>query len=499
MAAVTVSRSGDRLIAIKQVPAEHARDIEREAETLQRIDHPGVVRFVDVVETPDQSRALHTEFVSSDTWATRPITDPACRAAAVAAVAEVVADLHDMGFAHCRINPSHVLHGDGDRPVLCGFRRAAEATPENRRSDLVAIADLCHDPEMSRGPLAGKLSDLTDAARAGRLDLRELARRLAMVPDKRSTASEPGRTAADSRSRRNNRQDRSRPRRRSLVALAVVLCGSAAVLAAGIRYLRQPASTPVTITAGASSPGADAGAGAADPMSSVADAAPDANPTGAAATDPTPFPSSMAPGGTANAPGPMSTPSPMYPGGTANAAGPTPTPSTGNPAGGTASAPGQTPSPSPMIPGAPIPVLVAGSSPLTGNPDRGPGSASSGLLPASAATNPEAGPPLESAALQPGVILQHAGNRYGVGRLGDFVETGDWDCDGEPTPAIVRPSTGDVVLFDGWPAAGQAISMPVRWQVDAPTGAEAVAHGSCHLLRVYTSAGSRLLDPMEGQ
>lgn len=247
MAAVTVSRSGDRLIAVKQVPAAHVRDLEREAETLQRLDHPGVVRFVDLVETTDHGRALHTEFVSSDTWSTRPITDPAGRAAAVAAVAAVVGDLHDMGFAHCRIDPSHVLHGDGDRPVLCGFRQAAEATPENRRSDLVAIADLCHDPAMEHGPLAGKLSDLADAARAGRLDVRELARRLAMVPDKRSTASEPGRTAADDGTGRGHR---ARPRRRLLV-VAAVLCASVAVAAAGIRSCGQQASAPVTITDGA--------------------------------------------------------------------------------------------------------------------------------------------------------------------------------------------------------------------------------------------------------
>lgn len=483
MAAVTVSRSGDRLIAIKQVPAAYARDIEREAETLRRLDHPGVVRFVDLVQTPDHGRALHTEFVSSDTWATRPITDPTGRAAAVAAVAEVVADLHDMGVAHCHINPSHVLHGDGDRLVLCGFRLAAEATPENRRGDLVAIADLCHDPAIEQGPLAAKLSALADAARAGRLDVRELARRLAMVPDKRSTATEPGRTTTDGTGRRNSRQDRSRPRRRSLVVLAVVLCVSAAVLAAGIRYLGQPASTPVTITAGADSPDADAGAraDATDPMSSAADAASNANPTGAAATDPTPLPS------------------PMYPGGTASSPGPTSAPSTANPAGGEASAPGSTPYPSPMIPGAPIPGLAAGSSPFTGNPDRGPGSAPSGLLLAAAATKPEAGPSLESAALQPGVVLEHAGNLYGVGAPGDFVKTGDWDCDGEPTPAIVRPSTGDVVLFNAWPGPHQSIAMPVRWKVDVPTGAEAVAHGSCHLLRVYTPAGSRLFDPMEGR
>lgn len=136
MAAVTVSRSADRLIAVKQVRAERAGDIEREAEMLKSLDHPGVVRFVDIVDTPDGGRAMHTEFVSSDTWATRPLTDPAERAAGVAALAAVVADLHDLGIAHCQLSTAHVLHGEGDRPVLCGLRLAAEASLSNRHVDL---------------------------------------------------------------------------------------------------------------------------------------------------------------------------------------------------------------------------------------------------------------------------------------------------------------------------------------------------------------------------
>lgn len=474
MAAVTVSRSGDRLIAIKQVPAEHARDIEREAETLQRLDHPGVVRFVDVVETPDQSRALHTEFVSSDTWATRPITDPTCRAAAVAAVAEVVADLHDMGFAHCRINPSHVLHGDGDRPVLCGFRRAAEATPENRRSDLVAIADLCHDPEMEQGPLAGKLSDLADAARAGRLDVRELARRLAMIPDRRSTASEPGRTAAGG----TGRGHRARSKKRLLV-VAAVLCAAVAVAVAGIRSRGQQASAPVTITDGAAALMASPGDSARDSVVPGADQAPDgAGPPTAVAADTA--------GTTLESKAAFTDPATGE--GAASAS-----------AGADGHATATAASPAPMIPG----LLASG---IDAEPRLPMGSAGSGadsgaggslLLPASGGTGRR--PPAVAAEREVGTVLEHGGHLYGVGAPGDFVETGDWDCDGKPTPAIVRPSTGDVVLFNAWPAPHQSIAMPVRWQVDAPTGAEALAHGSCHLLRVYTSAGSRLFDPMEGQ
>ena len=175
MAAVTVSRSEGRLIAIKQVAAERAGEIDREADLLKRLDHPGLVRFVDVVETAGGGRALHTEFVSSDTWATRPLSDPAERAAAMAVLAATVADLHQLGVAHLQLAPPHVMHGVDDRPVLCGLTLAAEATAENRQADLVALADLCRDPALGQGALATKLSSLADEARAGTLSARELA------------------------------------------------------------------------------------------------------------------------------------------------------------------------------------------------------------------------------------------------------------------------------------------------------------------------------------
>ena len=456
MAVVTVSRSGDRLIAVKQVPAGHAGDLEREAESLQRLTHPGVVRFVDLVETDDGGRAMHTEFVSSDTWATRPITDPAERAAGVAALAEVVADLHDMGFAHGRINPSHVLHGDGDQPVLCGFRRATEISSENRRGDLVALADLCHDPVPDQGPLAEKLSALADAARAGRLDVRELARRLAMVPDKGSVAGEPARAAAagagDGRG--------SRPRKKLRVVVAAVLGASVAVAAAGIWSRGQQEGAPVTITDGAGPTAA-----AANPTVTTGDLTVTTGDSTGASGDST----DAEAGPPADAPDPVSS-------GASTRADVAAHP---GPARFAVTAPGPTAIPSPMVPG------------------MASGAASDGFLLPPAPIGLEAAASGESVSLQPGAIIDHGGSRYGVGRPGDFVETGDWNCDGRPTPAIIRPSTGHIVLFDVWPAPGQTISMPVRWEVDGPTGAETVSHGPCDLLRVYTPAGSSLFDPLE--
>ena len=431
---MTVSRSADRLIAVKQVPAERAGDIEREAGMLKRLHHPGVVRFVDVVDTPGGGRALHTEFVSSDTWATRPLTDPTERAAGVAALAAVVADLHDLGIAHCQLRPAHVLHGEDDRPVLCGLRLAAEASLSNRHGDLVALADLCHDPGLEGGPLIPKLLSLADATRAGRLSARELARRLDLLLAKRSTAAEPIRAAGHGSGARL----KNRSRRRSLMVAGALLAASAAALAVGI-WSRdgQATSTPATIIDGA------------EPTDETGNQA-----VGLAAS---PAPASPT----------LASPEPGFS--------------------------------APMVPGTIGRGFGAAPDRVGGSVDSDPGSVPSGspLLPT--ADFDDRGLHENPAGHEAGAVLEYGGHRYGVGAPGDFVQTGDWDCDGQATPVIVRPSTGHVVLFDAWPTPNQSISMPVRWQVEAPTGAEAVSHGSCDLLRVYTTAGSKLFDPSEGK
>lgn len=442
MAAVTVSRNGDRLIAVKLVPAERSSDIEREAEFLRRLDHPGVVRFVDLVETPDGDRALHTEFVSSDTWATRPLTDPSERAAGMAALAAVVADLHDLGVAHRQLTAAHVLHGDGDRPVLCGLTRADEATSDNRRTDLAALADLCHDDAIGRGPLTGKLSSLADAARAGRLGARDLARRLDQLLAKRSPTPEPVRAG-----RGGGLDLRRRPPRRVVMAGSALLAVVGAVVA--LTGLRNPGpETRVTDSPDDATLAPEVQSGRELTDSGLP--APASGSTAATAAETTAAESGEAmPVGT----GPDPT-------GNSQTTGTGLVDPTGNSQkGGTG------------------PVDPTGNSQTTGT----------GLMPeASAAV---------ASADRAGAVIDHRGRRYAVGVEGDHVVTGDWNCDGEATPAIVRPDTGEVVLFDRWPSPGETVSMPARWEVDSPTGAEAYQHDSCDLLRVLTATGSKLFDP----
>ena len=432
MAAVTVSRSEGRLIAVKHVPAERAGEVEREADLLQRLNHPGLVRFIDIVEAADGGRALHTEFVNSDTWATRALTDPAERAAGMAALAAVVADLHQMGVAHLQITAPHVLHGENDRPVLCGLTSAAEATPENRHTDLAALADLCHDPALGRGALAGKLSSLADAARAGRLSARDLARRLDLLAAKRPTGSEPVRAVGGGVLA--GVQRRCRPK--SLIAVGSVVAAVIAAFVVGTRS-QGPEPTPTTVamaSAEVSSGLAGTGTGYLDEPNSADATAPTNDPDQIDTTEPIGDPDQIDTTEPIGDPSQIDTTEPI-----------------GDP------------------------------SQIT-EPTDDPGridAASGGAVSVS-----------EAAA-----VLEHGGRRYTIGTTGDFVETGDWDCDGQATAAIVRPSTGGIVLFDAWPAPGETIALPVRWSVDSPTGAEAVAHGECDLLRVYTTAGSRLFNP----
>ncbi len=46
--------------------------------------------------------------------------------------------------------------------------------------------------------------------------------------------------------------------------------------------------------------------------------------------------------------------------------------------------------------------------------------------------------------------LTFAGARYALGRPGDTAVVGDWACTDRPTAALLRPSTGEVVVFEGW-------------------------------------------------
>ena len=76
-------------------------------------------------------------------------------------------------------------------------------------------------------------------------------------------------------------------------------------------------------------------------------------------------------------------------------------------------------------------------------------------------------------------VMTEAGPaRYRIGEPGDHLLIGDWDCDGQETPAIHRPSTGETFLFEAW--AEDEVETAVPGDVLA-IGSDAVVRstGSC--------------------
>lgn len=115
-------------------------------------------------------------------------------------------------------------------------------------------------------------------------------------------------------------------------------------------------------------------------------------------------------------------------------------------------------------------VLASGTVLLTGVLQRGPdgelGASRSRPAPAvSAATI--TGPATDRAPRppdDPGNLVVSNGKIYRIGSVGDRVATGDWDCDGTVSALVLRPSTGEVFMFENWasdstPAAAHLVDV----------------------------------------
>ncbi len=85
--------------------------------------------------------------------------------------------------------------------------------------------------------------------------------------------------------------------------------------------------------------------------------------------------------------------------------------------------------------------------------------------------------------------------RFQVGEDGDALAVADWDCDGRDTPALVRPGTGEVYVFDGWATTDAPVAARL---VDRVPGAVSLAppDGSCDAVTVVDIAGTRSTLPL---
>lgn len=470
MATVTVSRADDRLIAVKWVASDHAEELQREAELLRQLDHPGVVNFIDLQETPDGGRSLHTLFVSSDTWATRPLCDPAERAAKAAALAAIIADLHELGITHRYINAAHVLHGDGDRPVLCSLSRAGNASQENRHLDLAALAELIYDDKIKRSSITNKLSALADEVRSGQLSAQDVAHKLNYLLSQKKLQ---GRSTS-----RNGLLMRNGP---TAPSKASKWCGIWHGMWRGMlsRTSKLVSTWPTTKTvtlAGLTLIGIGIAGFVFNSIHNNHTVEPGPDATNTASDDAA---VRTAAAGRNNA-------DTGHDKSSSNTAADH---SKLNESAGNASTSNT--------------VIAQGEQDQAQTQDE-LSTENSHLTEKNSTSNPNPSPPAESTLEQLeghmpstgiGTLIEHKGRRYAIGVADDIVLTGDWNCDGEVTPSIVRPSVGAVALFYMWPDPGETISNATHWQIDGLTDVQVEKTSNCDMLRVHTTTGSYLLDP----
>ncbi len=91
--------------------------------------------------------------------------------------------------------------------------------------------------------------------------------------------------------------------------------------------------------------------------------------------------------------------------------------------------------------------------------------------------------PVETATVA-GREVRVGGRRYLVGAEGDVVAVGDWACNRLRTAAVLRPSTGVLLVFDGWADVEPALARPVAEIPDAVTIAAGATCGEA----IVTSA-----------
>ncbi len=73
--------------------------------------------------------------------------------------------------------------------------------------------------------------------------------------------------------------------------------------------------------------------------------------------------------------------------------------------------------------------------------------------------------------------------RFRVGRPGDDLVLGDWDCDGTATAAVVRAATGETFVFDSWAAEGETLVADPGPALAPGSPATVVDDGGCDRLR----------------
>jgi len=81
-----------------------------------------------------------------------------------------------------------------------------------------------------------------------------------------------------------------------------------------------------------------------------------------------------------------------------------------------------------------------------------------------------------------GGTVQVEQKRYQIGEPGDAVTVVDWDCDGEAAPAVLRPATGEVFVFDRWATADEDVTATLIGEAPGAVALDVGVEGGCPVL-----------------
>ena len=426
--------AGGRPVAVKRATHDERRErLRHEAAMLERARHPGVVELIDI-DDDDETTTLSTAWVGGGSLAGADMS-PKRLAGIGAMLTTTVADLHDRALVHRRITSDHVLLDGLGRVVLAGFGDASASPRDFETADDVAAIGAVLE--------MGLPTDLAAMARVRSSPAdRQVIERLRAVLA-RARDPEPSR----------------RPSARALSGLLTEIAGGP--VGSGPIRLPRPTSGEVAASAGPH-PLAPAYAAARLAVGQIAPrlatrawaivlvlAATVIVGFGARAALASGAPRSQAsPGTTALVPDTNATttsdtaPSSTAPSRVWPTSAPCPQPAF---AGDRRDVDGD---------GCPDTVTVDGAQ----------------------------------------VVVD--GVRYDVGAPGDAVAVADWDCDGTDTPAVVRPSTGDVFVFDTWATPETPVAARLLDRVPGAI-APATPDGTCDAVPVVDDTGARSAVPLD--
>jgi len=425
--------AGGRPVAVKRATDDERRErLRHEAAMLERTRHPGVVELIDV-DDGEETTTLSTAWVGGGSLAAADMT-PKRLAGIGAMLAATVADLHDRAVVHRRITSDHVLLDGLGRVVVAGFAEASASPRDSETADDVAAIGAVLEMKLP--------ADLAAMARvrSSAAD-RQVVERLRAVLA-RARDPEPSR----------------RPSARALSGLLTEIAGEPV----GSGPIRLPRPSGDVAASAAPHPLAPAYAAARAALGQMGPRL-----ASRAWAIVLVLAATLIVGFGARA---------------ALASG------------------------TPRGPASPDTTAVVLDTAATTTSAAAPSStASSRVWPTSAPCLPPAlagdrrdvdGDSCPDAVTVEGAQVVVDGVRYDVGAPGDAVAVADWDCDGTDTPAVVRPGTGDVFVFDAWATAEASVAARLLVRVPGAI-APASPDGTCDVVPVVDGAGTRSVVPLD--